>query len=244
MAVVEWSRNGQVGLIELNRPEVLNAVNGQMVQELLAVLADAAADADVGVIVLTGRGRAFCAGVDLKELPDAEAVHRRVLEIQDLSRRLLSLNRPVIAALNGPAVGMGLELALLCDLRIAAKSARLGFPEVSIGVTVTNGASVSLPALVGQARARELLFTAELVSATRAEAIGLVNRVVDDEQVLDVAFEMAHQILKHSPRAVQETRRLLDAAVWDGIEVALYREIEALLRCVAPQLEPDNSSKV
>lgn len=239
MAVVEWSRDGRIGVIELNRPEVLNAVNGEMLEALLAVLGGEAAAEDVGVVVVTGRGRAFCAGADLKELPDRAGLHRRLLDIQELSRRLLALARPVIAAINGPAVGMGLELALLCDLRIAAASARLGFPEVSIGVTVTNGASLSLPALVGQARARELLLTGELIPATRAEAIGLVNRVVPDDQVRDAAMETAHHILRQSTAAVRETRRLLDAVAWGGVEAALYREVEALLRCVDARGEPD-----
>lgn len=244
MAVVEWTRDGRIGLIELNRPEVLNAVNGEMLGALLAVLAGEAAAEDVDALVVTGRGRAFCAGADLKELPDGTLLHRRLLDIQELSRRLLALDRPVIAAINGPAVGMGLELALLCDLRIASASARLGFPEVGIGVTVTNGASLALPALVGQAHARELLLTGDLIGAARAEAIGLVNRVVPDGQVLDAALDTARRILRQSRAAVRETRRLLDAVAWAGVEAALFREVEALLCCVDSQGTPRRDGEV
>lgn len=237
MTTVLWSQEADIGRITLNRPDVLNAMNETMTEELLEVLNEAGRRArklELGAIVVTGSGRAFCAGVDVKERPTPESMHRRLFRIQTLTRRLLAVECPVVAAINGPAVGMGLELALACDMRIAAATARLGFPEVSIGVTVTNGASVLLPSLVGQGHAHELLLTGELITADRAEAIGLVSRVAPDDQVIDTALEVSRQLASRPRKAVRETRRLLRQPIIDSLDMVLYREIEALLRCVDP----------
>ncbi len=209
------SEEDGVEILVLRNPPV-NALNTALLSELDARVADLARDPKVRAVVLTGDGAYFSAGADLKEmatmdLAEAPEVVRRGVA---LFGRLSGLRPPVVAAINGLAVGGGLELALACDLRVAGESAKLGAPEVIYGLMPAYGGTQRLPRLVGAAKARELIFTGAMIPATEALKIGLVNKCVPSGQDLRAARDLAHTIAQRAPRAVQAAKR----AIADGLE--------------------------
>lgn len=228
-----FERRGHVAIGTFNRPEVLNAFRGSTYQRLLDILAEVAADEEIRVLVLTGAGRAFTSGTDLAELDEAaggEEARARVERNQEITRRVVALPQITIAAVNGLAVGYGAELALACDLRIAATSARFMFPEVRRGLFLTNGVTWLLPRIVGRGVAMDWLTTGRDVSADEALAHGLVSRVDPDGVTLEEALELAGTIAANAPIPV----RLVKRALRDGppdLEAALAAETEAVLRC-------------
>jgi enoyl-CoA hydratase/carnithine racemase len=190
--------------LTLNRPDKLNALNGAMVAALMTALDAAEADPDVRVIVLAGAGRAFSSGYDLTE--EAEGTIGGPVEWRDLlaadvaaTLRFLDSPKPVIAQVHGYALAGGLELAMACDLVVAAEGTKLGEPEIRYGSAPV---TLLMPYLIGQKRTRELLLTGDLIDAVEAERIGLVNRVVPREQLLDEAIKLAEAMLKNGPLAV------------------------------------------
>jgi enoyl-CoA hydratase len=214
-----------VTVLTMNRPERLNAMSSELVTDLHAALDDVAADPACRVVVLTGAGRGFCAGLDLKGFgspPGAmdegrpQAGLRTQQHIARLIPKMRSLRQPVIAAVNGPAAGGGLALALGSDVRIAAASARFNVAFVRVGLSGCDiGVSWLLPRLVGASRAWELLLTGRIIDAAEAEHIGLVTRVVPDEQLLDSALETAALIAANSPMGVWMTKEVM----WSQLEV-------------------------
>ncbi len=228
---VVYSREGNVGVIKLNRPHVLNAVNGAMVEDLLSALNKARDDQEAKVIVLKGEGRAFCAGVDIKEgvakTENVEEFRRYVLHMQDIGRAFIALDKPVIAQIQGYALGNGCEFAMNCDLRVAAEGTRIGFREAAVGATVTTAGTKILPQLVGLGRAKEMLFTAEPVSAETAEKWGLVNKVVPLEQLEQVTMELARKIAANYPLSLKLARAALDFGLDVSFEKVLEHEAQA-----------------
>jgi enoyl-CoA hydratase len=201
-----------VALVTLHRPEVRNAINLEMVEDLHRALEALARDPATRVLVLTGEGRAFASGADLREI-----LKRRPLDAlrginSTLFLRIEEFPVPTIAAVNGYALGGGCELALACDLRIAAQSARFGQPEAGLGILPAAGATYRLPRLVGWGRARELVFTGRLVDADEALAIGLVNRVVPDHRLVDEARALAAAIARRGPLALRVAKLAFLAA--------------------------------
>ena len=214
--------------IRLNRPDRLNAMSSELISDLHAALDSVDADRGCRVVVLTGAGRGFCAGLDLKDTPRSpvEGLGRvqAGLDVQhriaSLIPRLRSLRVPVVAAVNGAATGGGLALALGSDVRIAAESARFGVAFVKIGLSGCDiGVSWLLPRLVGASRAHELMLTGRIIDATEAERIGLVARVVPDDQLLDAALDTARQIRGNSPLGVWLTKE----AMWSALEIPSQR---------------------
>jgi enoyl-CoA hydratase len=169
-----------VAVIKLNRPKVLNAMNKQLWLDFQAALEDAKGDPDIKALIITGEGRAFSTGADLKESKGRtlEAYRDYLEELQEASRKIIKFEKPTIAAINGYALGSGYELALACDIRIAADEAQIGSPEAKVTSSVTGGAFRLLQDLVGPGKARELLFTAENITGKEAERIGLTNKSV------------------------------------------------------------------
>jgi 2-(1,2-epoxy-1,2-dihydrophenyl)acetyl-CoA isomerase len=223
---VDYECQDGVARLHLNRPERLNAVDTSLTEELLAALDQAA---NARVIVLAGRGRAFCAGHDLKEaLPVETALdtRRRLERIQDVTRRIRTFPGIVIAAVHGYALGAGCEFALGCDLIVADATAQFGFPEVSVGLSVTGGISSLLPKLVGLPRAKEMLLLGERIPAAEAAALGLINRVVSAGQHEDTAFELASRIAEQPPVAVGLAKRVLDLGVDATMDQALATEVD------------------
>ncbi len=230
---IELSVERQVGIITLNRPERMNALTGRgLYTELPAALDEVAADDNVRALVLTGAGRAFSSGADVTALlaaaADARGAKATVPSPEPWApkfsgiARLRNLHKPTIAAVNGAAVGAGLALALACDLRISSESARFGAGFVKRGLVPDNGASFFLPRLIGSARALELLYTGDLIDAREADRIGLVNRVVPAEQLMNVTMELAHRIASGPAIALALTKRL----VYQWLEQDLVPQLE------------------
>ncbi|HEV7753664.1 MAG TPA: enoyl-CoA hydratase-related protein [Baekduia sp.] len=228
-------RRGAIAQIELdNQP--LNLVTGEMMERLDAVLDELARDSEVRAVVVTGAGtRAFCAGSDVKEFEGlaGRVARGKLLYEKYVYRKLAELPVPTIAAIEGDALGGGLELALCCDLRIASARARLGMPEVRLGVIPGSGGTQRLPAVVGPALAKELILVGELISAQRAEHIGLVNAVVGEGEALAAATDMAQRIAQRGPVAVREAKRLIEHARDLDLDAGMAAELDASDRVFA-----------
>jgi enoyl-CoA hydratase len=226
---------GAVARIELdNQP--LNLVTGAMMEALDAALDELARDPEVRAVVLTGAGtRAFCAGSDVKEFEQlaGRVAQGKLLYEKYVYRKLAELPVPTTAAIEGDALGGGLELALCCDLRVASENARLGMPEVRLGVIPGSGGTQRLPAVVGPARAKELILVGELIGAQRAEQIGLVNAVVAAGEALAAATDMGERIAQRGPVAVREAKRLIERARDLDMDAGLAAELDASDRVFA-----------
>ena len=236
---VLYRRQGRTGIITLNRPERLNAINIALLEGLIGRLKTAAEDRGAAVVVLTGAGeRAFCAGQDLKETApedDLAAWSQEVDLLQDVQRVILRLGKPLIAAVNGYALGGGCEFAMSCDLRIAAPNARFGFPETGVGLTVTTAGTKLLTQLVGLGKAKELIFTGDFVDADEALRIGLVNRIAPAEELMQATLAMADRIARHSPLALKLSRMAIDQGLDATFEQTLEIEANHLLICAQNQ---------
>jgi enoyl-CoA hydratase len=222
-AVVRWRTEDEgdgVGVVEIANPP-MNALSRAVAEGLTRVLdeLEGGARPDVRALVVVGEGRAFSAGAEIAELADLadpERADAQVRRMHALFARLEALGLPTIAALDGPAVGGGLELALACDLRVAVARARLGLPEVTLGLIAGAGGTQRLPAVIGPAAARELVLTGRLVGAVEARALGLVHRVVDDGTARDAAIAWAAELAALPARALAAAKVALAAAGTDG----------------------------
>jgi enoyl-CoA hydratase len=209
-------RDGSILTLTLNRPDKLNAIDGAMLEALGAALGEIERDREIRAVILTGAGRAFSAGADIKEwtaLTPLEFGRSWGLRGHALFDRLAALPPPVIAAINGIAFGGGLELALCADIRIASTEARFGLPEVTIAALPGWGGTQRLPRLIGPGRAKHMILTGQPIDAAQAEAWGLVSEIVAGDALLARARELAAQIAANAPLAVQASKRLIDAAL-------------------------------
>jgi enoyl-CoA hydratase len=225
-----------IATIKLNRPKVLNAMNKQMWLDFQVALGEVKNDPDIKVLIITGEGRAFSTGADLKESKGRTIEEYRdyLVELQETSRRLIRFEKPTIAAINGYALGSGYELALACDVRIAAEEAQIGSPEVKVTSSVTGGAMRLIQDLVGPGKAKELLFTGDYIDGKEAERIGLVNKVVPLERLMDEAREMAEKIASNSAFSIRMIKKGLQMARREAsLEALLDYEVEACLACVS-----------
>ncbi|SNR57196.1 Enoyl-CoA hydratase/carnithine racemase [Haloechinothrix alba] len=214
-----------VATIRLNRPDRRNAVVPELVDDLLAALdAVDAADPTPGAVVLAGRGRAFCAGHDLKEpLPEGDS-RARLERLQAVTRRIRNLRQPVLAAVHGYAIGAGAEFAIGCDLLLAARDAVFRFPEVGLGLSVTGAASRLLPALLGPLKAKELVLLGGDLDAPAAARLGMVSTVVEEAELLPTALRHASEIARN-PVAAALAKRALDAGTDGTVDAALELEV-------------------
>jgi 2-(1,2-epoxy-1,2-dihydrophenyl)acetyl-CoA isomerase len=233
---VDYELDESVARVYLNRPHRLNAVVPELTAGLIEGLARAGRDG-ARVVVLAGRGRAFCSGHDLKEPISQESIlqtRTRVAAIQDVTRAIRRFPGPVIAAVHGYALGAGCEFALGCDLVVAAEDAQFGFPEVSVGLSVTGGISRLLPLLVGPVRAKELLLLGERFTAARALEFGLVNRVsaVGEHEV--AAAELAAKLKAQPALALALAKEALDRGADCALEEAMATEVDFAALTVAP----------
>jgi len=213
MSAVRVEERGPVLLITLDRPHVLNAVDGAMTHELGAAIDSLERNPAIRVGVVTGSGRAFCTGLDMAAVAagaSIEATRHPLGGFAGITAR--DITKPLVAAVNGHAVGGGLEIALACDLIVAAEGARLGLPEVAHGVFAAGGGVLRLARAVPERIAREMLLTGRLLEAAEAHAWGLVAAVVEPSRVVDEAMRLALEIARHAPLAVQATRRVLALA--------------------------------
>lgn len=225
---VRVERRGAVAVLTLSRPRRHNAMDLPMIEALAAAVVESADDPAVRAVVLTGDGPSFCSGDDLDHVRTASAVqfHRVIAALQRLTEVIVEAPLPIVAALNGPAYGAGLELILACDARIAATTFACAAPEVGLGLLATNGVSVLLPQLVGPARARLMLMSGRSFDVQWSLSSGLVDLVVAPEDLMDVALERAMDLVGGPPEAVAATRRMLNAPLDGPLRAALERERE------------------
>lgn len=236
---ITYQKNGPIVTVTFNRPEKLNAVRRQGRQELRRALQMYGQDAESRAMILTGTGRAFSAGADLNEVleesqrPFDEKRERITLDTyQDITRELIALDKPVIAAINGFAVGVGLEVALACDLVVASEDARFIFPEAQRGLFQTNGIMFILPRLVGFRRAMDILMTGRAVDAEEAQSIGLINYRVAAEDLLTKAMELATICAQNAPISMSWLKRVGWRSLETNIDEVMDLEVEGMLSCL------------
>ena len=241
MSIVEREDRGAVRHIVLNRPEKRNAMNQELLRALAAELREAAADVSVHCVVLRGNGPVFSAGVDLNELMSSTEQTGMLrpfrgvfLECANLCEEMA---KPVVCQIHRTCVGGALEVALGCDLRIASSDASLGLPEVKFGIIPDVGGSTRLPAVVGLGRAKELIMTARLIGAEEAHRIGLVNRVVEPEELELQTQAFVDELLQNSHIAVGRAKRVLDASARPALAQTLEMEVAVQEYCVAAARE-------
>jgi enoyl-CoA hydratase len=221
LETVLYEKIDEIAILKLNRPKVLNAINVQLTRDLHQALAEVALDATVKGVIIKGEGRAFCAGDDLSESPlgmPVEEILRHIEVLQDTTRIMLNMEKPVIAAVHGYALGAGCEWAMSADIRIAAEGTKFGFPETNVGAGITNGGTKLLPLLIGIGRAKWMAFTNERIDAKTAEQWGLVNFVVPQDKLDDTAMAMARKIAANSSLSIKLTKRQLNYGTYQDYE--------------------------
>lgn len=220
MSDVIFEKKGHTAVITVNRPDTLNALCEELISHINSALDTAENDPDVFTIVITGSGRAFIAGADIGEMyeKDREGIRKWASLGCELNARIESMAMPVIAAINGYALGGGLELALACDIRIASSKAKMGLPETGLGVICGAGGTQRLPRIVGEGVAREMIFTAEKIDAQRALSIGLINRVTEPENLIGEALAMCDTINGNGQLAIRAAKRAVNASRDTGLE--------------------------
>ncbi|MBI4565948.1 MAG: enoyl-CoA hydratase/isomerase family protein [Planctomycetes bacterium] len=235
-ATIKLEERDGIAVVTVNRPEKLNALNGTVIAELHETFSALKSKPEIRSVVLTGAGdKAFIAGADIAELAacDPAAARENARRGQALTLAIEHLGKPVIAAVNGYALGGGCELALACSMRLASENAKLGQPEVKLGIICGYGGSQRLPRLVGRGRALEMLLSGEPIDAAEALRIGLVNRVVKREALLGEAEALARKFLAVGPVAVNYTLEAVDRGLDLPLEKALEWEAELFSRCFA-----------
>jgi enoyl-CoA hydratase len=238
-----YEKQAGIATIKLNRPEVLNAMNKQLWLDFQAALEDVKNDPEIKVLIITGEGRAFSTGADLKDSKDRTMEQYRdyLVELQEASRKIIRFEKPTIAAINGYALGSGYELALACDIRIAADEAKIGSPEARVTSSVTGGAMRLVQELIGPGKARELLFTSEYIDGKEAERIGLVNKSVPLDTLMDEARAIGEKIAANSSFSINMIKKGLNMAR-EGVslDTLMDYEIEACLACVFTKERQDS----
>ncbi|UYZ14883.1 enoyl-CoA hydratase [Brevibacillus sp. WF146] len=223
-------KEGAVGVLTLNRPEVYNCLNLETLFTLRRLIAEIDADREIRAVIVTGAGeKAFCSGADLKErrtMTDLQ-VQLYIRTIRDTFSELERLPKPVIAAINGVALGGGTELALACDLRVMSESAQMGLTETSLGIIPGAGGTQRLPRLIGKGKAKELIFTARRVHAEEALAIGLVNRTTPPDQVMASALALAEEMAANAPLALAQAKFAIDYGMEADLATGLAMESSA-----------------
>lgn len=241
MAFVKFEQQGHVGIITIDRPDALNALNSQVLSDLDAVLDRVEAEDEIYVVILTGAGRSFVAGADIGEMKGFTSSDGKKFGVRggNVFLKLENLSKPVIAAVNGFALGGGCELAMACDIRLASEKAKFGQPEVGLGITPGFSGTQRLPRRVGIAKAKELIFSGKMIKADEAEKIGLANAVYAPEELMNGAVEMARSFMKNAPIAVKYSKACIDRGMQMDIDdgIALENELFAMCFATADQKE-------
>ncbi len=233
--LVLTEKRGKVGLVTLHRPEVRNALNRQLLRELMDALEQFDKDDSVGAMVVTGDEKVFAAGADIKEMAQSTVAEMRKAETAETFARIMNIRKPVIAAVSGWALGGGMEIALSCDMIIASESAKFGQPEVTIGVIPGAGATQRLTHALGKAIAMEMILNNRTLDAVQALEFGLVNRVVEVEAYLDEAIKLAEEVAGRAPLAVRAAKKMINEAFESGLSDALSKEREEFYNLFATE---------
>lgn len=232
MATVMVAKEDKIAVITINRPEALNALSSEVLTELNAAIEDIKADDQVGVVIITGAGKAFVAGADIAQMKSftVDEAYNFAKLGQEVFEKIETMPKIVIAAVNGFALGGGCELSMACDIRLASEKAKFGQPEVNLGITPGFGGTQRLTRLVGKGKAIELITTADNISAADAERLGLVNTVVNGD-VLAAAKEMAQKILSKGTYAVSYAKAAIHNGIQTDIKTAIAYEASVFALC-------------
>lgn len=223
--------------VKINNPEAMNALNSTILSELDAAFTEIAANEEVSVVIITGEGRAFVAGADISQMSKMNATEGKAFGVQGSAvfRKIENLDKPVIAAINGFALGGGCELAMACDIRIASNKAKIGQPETGLGITPGFSGTQRLPRIVGPGKAKEIIYTAKPITADEAYRIGLVNSVVEPEALMDAAYAMAKQIAKNAPIALKYSKEAINKGMQTDIDSAISLENDLFALCFSTE---------
>lgn len=237
LETIVYEKAEAVAVIKLNRPQALNATSSRLWFDFREALRSASGDREVKAVIITGEGRAFSAGADLKESKSRSIDDYRnyLVEGQEISRELYRMEKPTIAAVNGYALGSGCEIAMCCDVRIAAESAKFGFPEARVASGVGGGGLQILPLLVGIGKAKELIFTSDYIDGAEAARIGLANMVTPDDQLMTRAHEMAQKMASNSPVSISLMKAILNRAIEASLESIMDWEVEMMMSAIQTQ---------
>ncbi len=232
---IQMETRNQVGLVRLNRPQAMNALNNELLSELMEALATFDQNPEIGALVITGSERAFAAGADIKEMANATAIEMLQQNRVGQFDRLKLIKKPVIAAVSGWCLGGGCEIAMACDMIVASESARFGQPEITIGVIPGAGGTQRLTRAVGKAIAMEMVLNNRTLTAEEALQLGLVNRVVPVERYLDEALELAAEIASRAPVAIRLAKEAILQAYESSLSEGLADERRAFYLLFATQ---------
>lgn len=232
-----FDRKGNIGILYINRPDALNALNSQVLEELDRAVDRIIEDKDIHILIITGKGRAFVAGADIGEMKDMDILEARRFADKGhkLFRKIELMEKPVIAAVNGFALGGGCELSMCCDIRIASDKAKFGQPEVGLGIIPGFAGTQRLARIVGIGRAKELIFTSDMIDAEKAYEIGLVNRVVPAEDLMEEAIDMAERIGSNGQIAVRFAKTAINEGMETNMEAGLAIEKDLFGLCFATE---------
>ncbi|MBS4537612.1 short-chain-enoyl-CoA hydratase [Clostridium sp. D2Q-11] len=230
-------KEDKIAILKINRPKALNALNTEVLLELDKAIEELKSDQDVNVIILSGEGKAFVAGADILEMKEKTANEARDFAKVgiELFRKIEMIEKPVIAAVNGFALGGGCELSMACDMRIASEKAKFGQPEVGLGITPGFAGTQRLPRLVGSAKAKELIFTGDVIDAKEAERIGLVNKVVNPEELMDETMKLAKKISSKAQLAVRYSKMAINRGIETDVETGMEIEKDLFALCFATE---------
>ncbi len=242
--LINVQKEERIAILKVNRPEALNSLNETVLKQMDTAIEQLENDDTVDVVIITGEGKAFVAGADIVAMKDLNAEQGRMWGNlgQKVFRKIETMSKPVIAAVNGFALGGGCELAMACDIRIASEKAKFGQPEVGLGITPGYSGTQRLPRLVGVAKAKELIFTGEMIPADEAERIGLVNKVVKHEDLLTEAKEMANKILKNAQIAVRYSKIAINRGIETDIDTGIEIEANLFGLCFATKDQKEGMS--
>ena len=237
-------KEGNVGILTIDREKALNALNIQVLKELDEAIDQVNSDESIHVLIITGKGKAFVAGADISEMKDLNQLEGREFGALGINtfRKIELMEKPVIAMVNGYALGGGCELALSCDIRIASEKAVFGQPEVGLGITPGFSGTQRLPRLVGIAKAKELIFTANNIRADEALEIGLVNKIVNKDELLESTMEMAKKIASNAQLAVRYSKNAINRGIETDIETGISLEKEYFGLCFASEDQKEGMS--
>ena len=226
-----------VCIVKINNPQAMNALNSTVLGELDAAFSEIGKDADVKAVIITGEGRAFVAGADISQMSTMSAAEGKAFGEQGAAvfRKIEQLPVPVIAAVNGFALGGGCELAMACDIRIASVKAKFGQPEVGLGITPGFSGTQRLPRIVGMGIAKELIYTADIIDAAEAYRIGLVNKLAEPETLMEEVLKMANKIASKAPIAVRYSKEAINTGIQTDMDSAIAIEANLFGLCFASE---------
>lgn len=232
-----FEKKNNVGILSINRPDALNALNSEVLEELDQAIDMVSNDDDIYVLILTGEGRAFVAGADISEMKDLTPVSGRAFGEKGISvfRKIELMEKPVIAAVNGFALGGGCELSMTADIRVASEKAKFGQPETGLGITPGFAGTQRLARLIGPGKAKELIYTCDIISAEEARSYGLVNHVVAPEDLMDKAMEIAQKICSKAQLAVRYSKVAINRGIETDIDTGMSIEKDLFGLCFATE---------